>query len=238
MKLKKILISLLIVVLFPFANEARNTLDNSWFIQADVSSRLLLGENFALRTDVITQSVTFAPSFAVGTWITPHLGFRLRGEGGTLHSFPAQTRENIGFRQEDFYLNAHLNIMWNLSPYFCLGRFSIIPYAGIGGYFRHDRGNEWDFSYGSPTANYHPESVSGITIHSGLLLEYRLNERISIHFDTSATLIPNDKINRWYGGKPDGIIATAIGLTFNIGKRKPTTRASWCPFPCMAMDCN
>jgi len=220
MKLKKNLIISLVAILLPFAGEARNALDSNWFVQADIGGRVLLGENFALRTDIVTQSVTFAPAFAVGTWITPNWGFRLKGEGGNLHSFPAQTRENLGFRQEDFYLNAHLDALWNISPYLGLNRFNIVPYIGIGGYFRNDRGSEWNFSYGSPTANYHPESVLGITIHSGLLLEYRLNERIGIHFDVSGVLVPNDKINRWYGGRPDALVAAAVGLTFNFGSSR------------------
>jgi len=239
MKLKKKLIISLVAILLPFAGEARNALDNNWFIQADIGGRVLLGENFALRTDIVTQSVTFAPSFAVGTWITPNWGFRLKGEGGNLHSFPAQTSGNLGFRQEDFYLNAHINVLWNTSSYLCLRRFSVIPYAGIGGYFRDDRGNEWDSAFNKPTSGYHAENATGITIHGGLLLEFHLNEHIGIHFDASGVLVPNDKINRWYGGRGDGIITAAIGLTFNIGGRKPAAaRASWCPYPCVGIDCN
>jgi len=217
MRFKKFLIISLLAVLLPLAGKADN---NNWFIQADIGRQLLLAENFALRTDVITQSTNFVPSFAVGTWITPHLGFRLKGEGGNLHSFPAQTRENLGFRQEDFYLSAHLEALWNISPYLGLHRFNIVPFIGTGEYFRNDRGNEWDFSYQSPTSNYHLESVSGITIRTGLMLEYHLNERIGIYFNTSTTLIPNDKINRWYGGRPDALVAAAIGLTFNFGSSR------------------
>ena len=239
MRIKISLVSLLLAFCaFSFAQEGKtysevagcktafkpNSTGSNWFIQLGAGGQAFVGENFSkLEMGDVISGVTLMPSFAIGRWWSPYWGFRLKGQGGSLHSFPAG---NTTFMQKDMYYNGHLDAMWNMSQYF--GKynakrvFNFIPYAGLGAYWRAEGeadNNPMRHLGGSRVLQYYNDAQKGITVHGGLLLEFRLSDHVGFHVDLAGMLMTDDYLNRIVTGtRYEGIASASAGFTFNLGK--------------------
>ncbi len=241
MKLKISLVSLLLTfVMVTFAQEGprtytetagfknsfmHNSAGSNWFIQLGAGVQMLGAEGFD-KAFFSTSQLTLAPTFAVGKWFSPWLGFRLKGEGGSLHSFPDAVHSEYEFMQKDMYYAGHFDLMWNMSNYW--GKynakrvFSFIPYIGIGGYFREKNDDQAAQLAGLFGGAYRSKAMNGITLNGGLLFQFRLSNHVGFHIDLAGSLV-DDQFNGIEAqerslGRYEGVASATAGFTFNLGK--------------------
>ncbi len=239
MKTKLTLLSLLLsFTTFTFAQEVyesqqagyktpfkHNSAGSNWFIQLGAGAQYLVAEGFE-DNFFTSDGITLAPTFAVGKWFTPTLGFRLKGEGGDLHSFLSYTKKS--FMQKDRYYDGHVDALWNVSNYW--GKynskkvFSFIPYLGAGMYYREEgaKNNQIPgmpyMGTSSATFRQDNDAKTGLSLHAGLLFQFRLSDHVGLHLDI-AGLLADDYFNRVIGDlRYEGVASVTGGLTFNLGK--------------------
>ena len=225
MRIKISLVSLLLAFsAFSFAQEAvvseeagcktafnPNSTWSNWFIHLGAGGQVFFGDG--LKFDDVMDRVSLMPAFAIGRWWSPYWGFRLKGQGGNLKSFTDQ---------EDTYVNVHLDAMWNMSQYFGKYKsnrvFNFIPYAGLGAYNRFEADDNVYVTGPKVKQNYRDAKI-GVTVHGGLLFDFRLSNHVGFHIDLGGTFLTDDYINRVVGGRVWEAIATpSAGFTFNLGK--------------------
>jgi len=186
------------------------------FIHVGAGAQMFFGDNDN-QAD-FKDRMTITPAIAIGKWLSPTWGVRVKAQGGALRGF-----ENEGsFKQRDKYYNVHLDALWNLSNQFCAyspnRSFSITPYLGLG--FAHrfqlDEKKNIPNTVGVQS-NYHKFS-NALSVNSGFQLEFRLTDRVNLDFDFGAAIVPDyfDRIVQ--GSENEAIISAMAGLTYKFGK--------------------
>ncbi len=186
---------------------------DNWFIQLGAGAQTFISPDDT-EAKFSTDAITLAPTFAIGKWFKPHLGVRIKGEGGALHSF---LNDDQVFMEKNTYYGGHIDFMWNMTNYFCKYNpkrvFSFTPYWGVGYLYRKSSDQV------IPTeARTTMVGTDEITWNAGLLFQFRLSDRVGIHVDL-AGIMTDDYMNRIIQKKRyEGIVSATGGLTFNLGK--------------------
>ena len=204
----------------------RNNAGDNWFINVSGGAQVFFGDNDSDAK--FLDRITMAPSLSIGKWFNPYIGVRLKGQGGSLHGF-----EEAGTYMQHFhYINAHFDLMWNVSNYWGVYSpnklFNFTPYIGIGymhGFdldknitppkFSHKGAyyNHWN----TDLAQYGRRSEV-LSTNLGIQFGFRLSNRVNLDFDLGAAVIP-DNFDHVVAFAQYEFIATALGgLTFKLGK--------------------
>lgn len=200
-----------------------NSAGSNWFIQLGAGGQLMLANDGDDKELFSTDAITLAPTFAVGKWFSPWLGVRLKGQGGSLHSFPVG---EDGMMLKNMYYNGHFDLLWNMSNYW--GKynakrvFSFIPYVGVGGYYR-DKNEQSNLGLlttneGIPVYDNGGDQY-GVSLHGGFLMEFRLSNHVGLHLDL-AGMVTDDWFNALipHESRYEGVLSATAGFTFNLGK--------------------
>lgn len=189
----------------------------NWFVNLSAGGQIY---NFADKVTGVdfADRISLIPAVAVGKWFTPYLGFRLRGEGLSVNSY----YNDSGFKQENDYLNVHLDAMWNLANYWGVYSparlFNFTPYVGLG----------WAHRFGCDCNTTPPQSQvyredfkrfsDAFSINGGIQFGFRLSNRVNLDFDLGITFVGDyfDRID--HPSENDNILHAMGGFTFNLGK--------------------
>jgi len=187
----------------------KNGFWDNWFIGAGAGATVFFGPEDD-NADFLSRP-TVNPSLYVGTWINPSLGFRLRAQAGKVHTFAGDDAQ----RMESMLLgNAHLDVMWNMTNYFCKYKenrfYHFIPTLGFG-YVQRDKDGA-----------FFRKGASGWSINASLLNTFRISKRADFFIELGGALMEGNMYDetpyfadskRWV----PTLTATA-GLQFNLGK--------------------
>jgi len=190
----------------------------NWFINISGG-----GQVYNLTDNVkgvgLSDRISLIPALAIGKRFSPYWGVRLKGEGLSVSSFYNDT----GFKQNNDYVNVHLDAMWNLANYWGVYSptklFNFTPYVGLG--YAH-RFNLADNATLPPKSAYfrgdYKRYSDAFSINGGIQFGFRLSNRVNLDFDLGVTYIGDyfDRINR--SGENDNIVHAMGGFTFNLGK--------------------
>ncbi len=245
MKLKISLVSLLLTfVAVTFAQEAKtysetagyktafkhNSAGSNWFIQLGAGGQMLINDE-KVEPTLSLDGVTLMPEFSIGKWFNPYLGFRLKGQGGSVHSIYDNaaldgTANTFDGMLKNKYINGHVDLLWNVSNYW--GKynskrvFNFIPYVGLGYYYR-DKSDQvlyslTDATYPLPGIHTSENGMDGLSLNAGLMFQFRLSNHVAFHVDLAGMLV-DDYFDRVTGmGRYDAVASASAGFTFNLGK--------------------
>lgn len=184
---------------------------SNWFVQADITASSFYGDDGTAHGVQLSSSLTkdyrtrMGIAVSLGKWFTPGLGLRTRFGGLWGRTVIGTDKEANASR----YWTLDEQVLFNLSNMFCgisdTRRWSFIPYIS-GGLGRN-------LSYNS--------YAMGLGI--GLLNEWRLSQKASVHLDLSCRAFEPDFDG--VGGNvfargmhsKDRVFALAVGLTWNLG---------------------
>lgn len=184
---------------------------SNWFVQADLTASSFFGDRGNTPTAQLSSSLTkdfrtrMGFSVALGKWFTPGLGLRTRFGGLWGRTVVSADKDLNASR----YWTLDEQVLFNLSNMFCgysdTRRLNIIPYvsAGLGR----------NLSY----------NTYAMGLGLGLLNEWRLSPKASVHIDLSWRAYEPDfdgaggqVFARGLRGK-DQVLSFAVGLTWNLG---------------------
>ena len=190
----------------------------NWFVNLSAGGQIY---NFTdkVADTKLTDRISFMPALAVGKWFTPYLGVRLKGEGGSVNSYYPDT----GVKQDNNYLNAHVDAMWNVANYWGVYSpaklFNFTPYVGLGMAHRFKLGSN---TVRPASSNYFRNdykcSSDAFSINGGIQFGFRLSSLLNLDFDFGITYVGDyfDRID--HSGENDNILHAMGGFTFNLGK--------------------
>lgn len=222
MKIKVLLLALMTGFIFSvtaqeykpqvgFSNEAgyktnfkKNKAGDNWFISVAGGGSMLLGDHNGDAD--FGDRVSVAPSFSVGKWYSPILGFRVQVNGGGVKSFGTNTDPD--FKLSSDYVGAHADILWDITnlwaPYNEKKVFHLIPWVGLG--------------YAQRFSSQGVSRSETPTLNGGILTAFRLSKRVDLNVEAQASLM-NETFNRVeYRKLTDAMLQATIGLTFKLGK--------------------
>lgn len=187
----------------------KNGFWDNWYIGAGAGASMFFGPEDG-NADFFSR-FTVNPTFEIGTWVNPYLGFRLKGQGGKIHTFAGPNAEHM---ESMTILSGHFDIMWNMTEYlmkYNKNRFyNFIPNVGFG-YIQRDK-NGAVFKKGR----------AGWTINAGLLNTFRLSDRLNFFVEVSGMLVEGPQYDatpyfsdsyRWVP-----IVTGSAGLSVTLGK--------------------
>ncbi|MDR2969065.1 MAG: OmpA family protein [Tannerellaceae bacterium] len=194
-----------------FSNEAgyktnfkKNKAGDNWFISIAGGGSVLLGDhnpnaNFGDRINI-------APSFSVGKWYSPTIGFRVQVNGGPIKSFG--TNEDPNFKLTASHFGAHADVLWDITnlwaPYNEKKVFRLIPWVGMG--------------YAQRLESDGVARTESPSLNGGILTAFRLSKRVDLNIEGQVGLL-NEFYNRvQYKHLTDAVMQATIGLTFKLGK--------------------
>jgi outer membrane protein OmpA-like peptidoglycan-associated protein len=196
----------------------RNAAGDNWFIGVGVGAQTIYGDNDTKAA--LLDRITVAPALTVGKWFSPYWGFRVKGQGGSLHGF----EQEGDYMQHINYYNVHVDALWNLSNYWGVysptKSFNFTPYLGLG--FAHRF--QLDESIVPPASlvysidNQYHRYANVISINAGGQFGFRLSEHVNLDFDLGTAIVP-DYFDRYvHRAQNEVILAATGGLTFKLGK--------------------
>lgn len=209
---------------------------NNWFIEVSAGGNQSLvergiGADPVKAVDKIKWTGTYSVGF--GRWVSPYIGFRIKGMGGSVH-FDADlgpeyskvpsfvSMKNVG---------VHVEMLWdmfNSISYNPKRVFSIIPFFGVGG------AATWDFKAGDqkwpPFMGFNNMAAEGTDPHSkrvqwtlpvsaGLQFRFRLCKYVDFFAEARAHFYGDNWNNYATGSSVDCLVAAMGGFNFNIGGR-------------------
>lgn len=207
---------------------------NNWFIEISAGGNQPLvergmGADAMKAVDGAKWTGTYSVGF--GRWISPYIGFRIKGIGGSLH-FDAALGENPA--RADFVhmkgANLQVEMMWdmlNSISYKADRVFSIIPFFGLGG------GVTWDFKAGGEkwppfqgvdnlmnAGGYHSKRVQWtLPVSAGIQFRFRLCKYVDFFAEARAQFYGDNWNNYATGSSIDALVSAMGGFNFNIGGR-------------------
>ena len=204
---------------------------NNWFIEISAGAGQPLvekGDVNCMKT-VDGKKWTAAYSVGFGRWMSPYLGFRIKGTMGALHwDTPKAFDRNYGWSRSK-HVNLQAELMWDM--FNSLGGvnenrvFSIIPFFGLGGdanwNFKNGRGEE-------PAATniyrkgstYKAKSVQWtLPVSAGLQFRFRLCKYVDFFAEARAAFYGDNWNNVAHGESVDAYVSAMGGFNFNIGGR-------------------
>ncbi|MDE5877832.1 MAG: OmpA family protein [Muribaculaceae bacterium] len=204
---------------------------NNWFIQvgAGVDQPLVergLGGQHAPYHNVNRHNMTVAYNLGFGRWMSPYLGFRLNGIGGSLHSnVPTDADPHNGWTTAK-HINVNFELMWDMCN--SIGGVnpnrpvSVIPFVGFGGDYMYDQQNG-EGKIPSATNIYMngaPRNSSWtLPVTAGIQFRFRLGRYVDFFAEARAAFY-GDNWNNVANGRPiEANVAAIGGFNFNIGGR-------------------
>jgi len=197
----------------------RNGVGDNWFINVSGGVQVYrIEDSYA---GGLGDRLTFIPALAVGKWINPYLGFRLKGQGLTANSFIKENSGNV-FKRSNDYVNVHLDGMWNLANYWSVYSptrlFNFTPYIGIGWAHRFklddDAVRPVTYAVGDDYRRY----SDAFTFNGGIQFGFRLSNRVNLDFDLGVSYLGDYFDRMTHDGENDNIVTAMGGFTFKLGK--------------------
>jgi len=196
----------------------RNGAGDNWFVNLSAGGQVYNIADKVKGKDLVDR-ISLIPAVAIGKWFSPYWGVRLKGQGLNVKSHYNDT----GFEQKNDYVNAHLDVMWNLANYWGVYSptklFNFTPYVGLG--WAHRLKLE-DNTARPPQSIYFREDFKrysdAFSINGGLQFGFRLSNRVNLDFDLGVTYVGDyfDRIE--HSGENDNIVSAMGGFTFKLGK--------------------
>ena len=202
---------------------------DNWFIEGSAGGNQPLVER-GLAADQM-KSVdgalwTGTYSVGFGRWVSPYIGFRFKGIGGSIHYCYPQPNQTTG---EGFMhmkaANLQVEMMWdmlNSISYNPKRVFSIIPFFGLGG------GVSWDFTnkghkVGEIPAAWPAEHAKRVQwtlpVSAGIQFRFRLCKYVDFFAEARAQFYGDNWNNIARGCSVDALVSAMGGFNFNIGGR-------------------
>ncbi|MDF9831529.1 OmpA family protein [Parabacteroides sp. PF5-6] len=185
-------------------NFKKNKAGDNWFISIAGGGSVLFGDHNGEAS--FGDRINIAPSFSVGKWYSPTIGFRVQVNGGPIKSFG--TNEDPNFELSSSYFAAHADVLWDVTnlwaPYNEKKVFRLIPWVGLG--------------YAQRFEDDGVSRSESPSINTGILTAFRLSKRVDLNIEAQASLL-NETFNRvQYKKLTDAILQATVGLTFKLGK--------------------
>lgn len=202
---------------------------NNWFIEVSAGGnqplveRGLAADQFK-SVDGALWTGTYSVGF--GRWVSPYIGFRIKGIGGSIHYGYPQAGQTPG--QGFMHMkaaNLQVEMLWDMlnSINYNPNRvFSIIPFFGLGG------GVSWDFTnkghkFGEiPAASpaMHAKRVQWtLPVSAGIQFRFRLCKYVDFFAEARAQFYGDNWNNVASGCSVDALVSAMGGFNFNIGGR-------------------
>ena len=188
------------------ATFTRNGFWDNWFIGAGAGANIYVA-NGSQHADILDR-LTVNPELMIGKWFNPYLGVRLKGQGGSIHTFTGSEGENM---YSHTHVNAHVDFMFNFTNYICKYNekrfYNFIPTIGVG-YDHRDYDDK-----------FFKKGFNGITANASLLNTFRLSNRLSAYIEVGGYFIERD-FNKAKTGRMrwNGIGTASAGLILKVGK--------------------
>ena len=202
---------------------------DNWFIEVSAGGNQPLVErghaaDYLKSVDGALWTGTYSVGF--GRWVSPYIGFRFKGIGGSIHFCYPQGTQTTG---EGFMhmkaANLQVEMLWdmlNSINYNPKRVFSIIPFFGLGG------GVSWDFTnkgnkFGEIPAAYpamHAKRVQWtLPVSAGIQFRFRLCKYVDFFAEARAQFYGDIWNNVADGRSVDALVSAMGGFNFNIGGR-------------------
>ena len=192
-----------------------------WFVNLSAGGQIY-NADVSYSGVSFTDRISFIPAISLGKWSTPYLGFRLKAQGLTAYSFIEERGGGDAIKQGNDYVNAHLDVMWNIANYFGVYSptklFNFTPYAGLGWAHRFKLDDNTAIPISSSVGSDFRRYSDAFTFNGGLQFGFRLSNRVNLDFDLGVTYLGDyfDRVDR--EGENDNIIHAMGGFTFKLGK--------------------
>lgn len=202
---------------------------DNWFIEVSAGGNQPLVErghaaDYLKSVDGALWTGTYSVGF--GRWVSPYIGFRFKGIGGSIHFCYPQGTQTTG---EGFMhmkaANLQVEMMWdmlNSINYNPKRVFSIIPFFGLGG------GVSWDFTnkgnkFGEIPAAWPAEHAKRVQwtlpVSAGIQFRFRLCKYVDFFAEARAQFYGDIWNNVADGRSVDALVSAMGGFNFNIGGR-------------------
>ncbi len=202
---------------------------DNWFIEVSAGGNQPLVErghaaDHLKSVDGALWTGTYSVGF--GRWVSPYIGFRFKGIGGSIHYCYPQGTQTTG---EGFMhmkaANLQVEMLWdmlNSINYNPKRVFSIIPFFGLGG------GVSWDFTnkgnkFGEIPAAWpamHAKRVQWtLPVSAGIQFRFRLCKYVDFFAEARAQFYGDNWNNVAHGRSVDDMVSAMGGFNFNIGGR-------------------
>ena len=202
---------------------------DNWFIEVSAGGNQPLVErghaaDYMKSVDGALWTGTYSVGF--GRWVSPYIGFRFKGIGGSIHFCYPQGTQTTG---EGFMhmkaANLQVEMLWdmlNSINYNPKRVFSIIPFFGLGG------GVSWDFTnkgnkFGEIPAAWpamHAKRVQWtLPVSAGIQFRFRLCKYVDFFAEARAQFYGDIWNNVADGRSVDALVSAMGGFNFNIGGR-------------------
>ena len=202
---------------------------DNWFIEVSAGGNQPLVErghaaDYLKSVDGALWTGTYSVGF--GRWVSPYIGFRFKGIGGSIHYCYPQGTQTTG---EGFMhmkaANLQVEMLWdmlNSINYNPKRVFSIIPFFGLGG------GVSWDFTnkgnkFGEIPAAWpamHAKRVQWtLPVSAGIQFRFRLCKYVDFFAEARAQFYGDNWNNVAHGRSVDALVSAMGGFNFNIGGR-------------------
>lgn len=202
---------------------------DNWFIEVSAGGNQPLVErghaaDYLKSVDGALWTGTYSVGF--GRWVSPYIGFRFKGIGGSIHFCYPQRTQTTG---EGFMhmkaANLQVEMLWdmlNSINYNPKRVFSIIPFFGLGG------GVSWDFTnkgnkFGEIPAAWpamHAKRVQWtLPVSAGIQFRFRLCKYVDFFAEARAQFYGDIWNNVADGRSVDALVSAMGGFNFNIGGR-------------------
>lgn len=217
---------------FTCNNKTRYTSNwrDNWFIEVSAGiNQPFVERGFAPTpgANVYHKKMTLTYGVGFGRWVSPYVGFRIKGVGGALHwDNPVSQAEGTGWTRSK-HVNLQAELMWDM--FNSLGGvnesrvFSIIPFVGLGG------DANWDIrdKNGLAPAATNCYRADGkdkyvqwtLPVSAGLQFRLRLCKYVDFFGEARAMFYADNWNNCVVDNSIDANVQVMGGFNFNIGGR-------------------
>ena len=246
-KMKKILLTILIIAAATITTAYSQTVDSSenvqyiaskggqnWFISIGGGGNIYFGEFD--KHGSFGKRVSYAGKLSVGKWFTPTVGFRAQFDIAGMRGFlnPLSTRFVVTdialnhaygnpdadeyYKEKFNYFNSHIDLMFGIFKYRENRFYQLIPYLGVGYAFR--------FGYGENGGIHEGE----FSLNTGIINRFRLSKVLDLDFELG-TMFVNQRFDGSYGGQMlEGGFTATLGLNIKFGKTKTFKHCEKCDY--------
>ena len=208
---------------------------DNWFIEVSAGgNQPLVERGFSSDQMKSVDGALWTGTYSVGfgRWVSPYIGFRFKGIGGSIHyDIPAAGQTTgMGFIHMKA-ANLQVEMLWdmlNSINYNPKRVFSIIPFFGLGGGVSWDftnKGNKWPAYQGADNnaAAYpamHSKRVQWtLPVSAGIQFRFRLCKYVDFFAEARAQFYGDNWNNCSTGNSIDALVSAMGGFNFNIGGR-------------------
>lgn len=202
---------------------------DNWFIEVSAGgNQPLVERGFATETMKALDGAKWTGTYSVGfgRWVSPYIGFRFKGIGGSMHFDTPTATQTTG---EGFIhmksANLQVEMMWdmlNSISYNPKRVFSIIPFFGLGGAVSWDfknKGNDWGYIAASWPQQHVKRVQWTLPVSAGIQFRFRLCKYVDFFAEARAQFYGDNWNNIATGASIDALVSAMGGFNFNIGGR-------------------